>query len=153
MNMIILREYYGPYNLVTFSYYERPHSATRDTLRSVGCTTEHCQYALESVIRMNHLELNLNALHGTTLGSLAAAAACAGCHDLSRGWRSSLLGDRRSRSRYSIVSRARPPVASQRRRWLLRSLPRVELFPTRRSQKPLTIVSGHSDDVAACASL
>ena len=54
----------------------------------------------------------------------------AGCRDLSRGWRSSLLGDRRSRSRYSIVSRARPPVASQRRRWLLRSLPRVELFPT-----------------------
>eukprot|EP00966_Prymnesium_polylepis_P030422 707298-Prymnesium_polylepis.1 len=38
--------------------------------------------------------------------------------------RSSLLGDRRSRSRYSIVFRARPPVASQRRRWLLRSLPR-----------------------------
>jgi hypothetical protein len=59
-------------------------------LRSVGCTTEHCQYALESVIRMNHLELNLNVLHGTTPGSLAAAAACAGCRDLSRGWRSSL---------------------------------------------------------------
>ena len=30
----------------TVSFYERPHSATRDTLRSVGCTTEHCQCAM-----------------------------------------------------------------------------------------------------------
>ena len=37
--------------------------------------------ALQSVIRMNHLELNLNVLHGTTPGSLAApwAGSASGC--------------------------------------------------------------------------